>query len=95
MKYSLNYEPARTPSILYVDGVIEPKEGLVIKSQLVVAFDKTTLKPVAYANTGEQGQFYFRLANLNLLTVLCLDRTGTFSATLVDNVTPAVQTNSN
>ncbi|MBA6408172.1 hypothetical protein H4J63_02160 [Pseudoalteromonas sp. 5Ae-yellow] len=92
MKYTIKLGQPVIPSVMYVDGVIEPKEGVKLKSQMVVAIDKSTYSPVAYANTGERGEFYFRVANLNLLTVICFDRTDSYSATLVDNVTPAITT---
>ena len=92
MKYSIRYGTATIPDEIYVDGVIEPKDDLILKSQMVVALDKTNYKPVAFANTGQNGEFYFRLDSLNTLTVLCFDKTGTYSVSAIDNVTPAIKT---
>lgn len=92
MKLEMSYGAGKIPDEIYVDGVIQPKPNLVIKSQIVVALDKTSYKPVAFTNTGPNGEFRFRLASLNTLTVLCFDKTGTYSVSTVDNVTPAIKT---
>ncbi len=92
MKYKLTYGAATIPDEIYVDGKIEPKKDLVLQSQMIVALDKTNYMPVAFANTGANGEFYFRLANLNTLTVLCFDKTGAYAVSTVDNVTPALKT---
>lgn len=88
----MNYGPASVPPEIYVNGIIEPKAGLVLNSQMVVAMDKTTYKPVAYTNTGPAGEFFFRVANSNALVVLCFDKTGSYAVSVVDNVTPAIKT---
>lgn len=92
MKLAMSYSAAKIPDEIYVDGVIQPKPDLILKSQIIVALDKTSYKPVAFANTGVNGEFRFRLSNLNSLTVLCFDKTGTYSVSTVDNVTPAIKT---
>lgn len=92
MKYNIAYGAAILPNEIYIDGVIEPKADLVLKSQLVVVLDRSSYESVAFANTDQYGKFYIRLSNLNTLTVLCFDKTGAYAVSTVDNVTPALKT---
>lgn len=92
MKLPIHYGEARIPDEIYVDGVVQPQNDLALKSLIVVALDKSSYMPVAFTNTNQRGEFYFRLENLNTLTVLCFDKTNTYSVSTIDNVTPAIKT---